>query len=201
MPVVFTIGHSTHTLAKFIDLLRAHMITAICDVRSQPYSRMNPQFNRATLQEELKKNGIAYLFLGRELGARTEDTACYVDHKVQYERLAKTALFQLGLKRVQEEMKSFRIALMCAEKDPLGCHRAILVARHLHERGIEIKHILEDGSLENQEAAEHRLLRLLKIQETDFFKSQQEIIADAYSIQNQKIAYEEQTNDDQANPS
>jgi uncharacterized protein (DUF488 family) len=192
MQIVFTIGHSTHTLAKFIALIKAHEITAICDVRSQPYSRMNSQFNHATLQTELNKNGIAYIFLGKELGARTEDSACYINGKVQYERLAKTQLFKQGIERVQEEMKSYRIALMCAEKDPLLCHRTLLIARHLQNREIEIKHILEDGNLENQRSAEQRLLRLLKIQVSDLFKTQQEIIAEAYNIQSQKIAYKEQ---------
>jgi len=196
MQTVFTIGHSTHTLAKFVDLIRAHEITAICDVRSQPHSRMNPQFNHETLPKALKKDEIYYLFLGKLLGGRTDDPTCYVDGKVQYERLAKTQLFQQGLERVQEEMKFFRIALMCAEKEPLVCHRTILIARHLQKRGIEIEHILEDGSLEGQCAAEQRLLRLLKIQETDFFKTQQEIIADAYNSHSQKIAYKEQVDED-----
>jgi len=153
---------------------------------------MNSQFNHATLQTELNKNGIAYIFLGKELGARTEDSACYINGKVQYERLAKTQLFKQGIERVQEEMKSYRIALMCAEKDPLLCHRTLLIARHLQNREIEIKHILEDGNLENQRSAEQRLLRLLKIQVSDLFKTQQEIIAEAYNIQSQKIAYKEQ---------
>ena len=196
MQTILTIGHSTHTLAKFFDLIQMHKITAICDVRSLPYSRLNPQFNRETLQSKLEKNGIAYIFLGRELGARSEDSACYVNGKVQYKRVAKTQLFKRGLERVLEEMKSYRVALMCAEKDPLLCHRTILIARHLQKRGIEIEHIGEDGNLENQRLAEQRLLRVLKMQASDLFKNQQEIIADAYYIQGQKIAYKEQTDEE-----
>ena len=129
--VVFTIGHSTHPPERFLALLRQHGITALCDVRSRPYSRLNGQFNRENLQESLRESGITYVFLGKELGARSEDASCYVRGKVQYDHLARTELFKKGLDRVRQGMKDYRIALMCAEKDPLVCHRAILVARHL----------------------------------------------------------------------
>jgi uncharacterized protein (DUF488 family) len=94
LQTVFTIGHSTHSETRFIDLLQLHHITAVCDVRSKPYSRRNPQFNREDLKETLDDNGIAYVFLGKELGARSQDAACHDGGKVQYERLAQTELFK-----------------------------------------------------------------------------------------------------------
>src|SRR5580704_10880407 len=102
---VFTIGHSTHEQGHFIDLLGQHGITALCDVRSKPYSRMNPQFNREELEQALLAHDIAYRFLGKELGARSDDPACYEEGKVQYTRLAQTELFRHGLKRVLSGMK------------------------------------------------------------------------------------------------
>src|SRR5262249_62321000 len=116
---VYTIGHSTHDPERFIELLRAHGITAIGDVRSNPYSRMNPQYNRETLKTILAAADITYVFLGRELGARSQDPACYERGKVQYDRLARTELFRAGLDRVRDGMERFRLALMCAEKEPL----------------------------------------------------------------------------------
>src|SRR5208282_1520645 len=107
---VFTIGHSTHTQERFISLLSLHGITALCDVRSKPYSRMNPQFNREELKRSLRERGIDYVFLGKELGARSEDPACYEHGKVLYDRLARTDLFRLGLERVQKGMKDYRLA-------------------------------------------------------------------------------------------
>src|SRR5258708_3603242 len=108
--IVFTIGHSTHALGHFIALLQQHGITALCDVRSRPYSRVNPQFNREELDEALRAHSISYRFLGKELGARSADLTCYQDGKVQYERLAKTELFRYGLKRVLRGLKEdFRI--------------------------------------------------------------------------------------------
>lgn len=189
--MIFTVGHSTHSIEKFIGLLKQHQITALVDVRSSPYSRMNPQFNREPLKEALRVNGVAYVFLGKELGARSSDASCYIGGKVQYDRLAKTTLFAEGLKRVQEGMERYRVALMCAEKDPLACHRTILVTRNLVSKGISAQHILEDGSLETHMQAIEQLMRQLKIPEGDMFRSREDCIDAAYQLQGEKIAYEE----------
>jgi len=188
---VFTIGHSTHAQERFIALLCQHGITALCDVRSKPYSRMNPQFNREELEEALLARGIAYRFLGKELGARSDDPHCYERGKVQYGRLAETDLFKHGLRRVLRGMKDgFRIALMCAEKEPLECHCTILVARHLAALGVAVAHIHADGRLENHDSALSRLARLLNLPEDDMFHSREELLDDAYRRQEERIAYE-----------
>lgn len=188
--IVFTIGHSTHSLEYFIALLRKHRVTALCDVRSKPYSRMNPQFNGQNLKQSLRQCGIAYVFLGQELGARSNDPSCYVGGKVQYDRLARTDLFRKGLDRLREGMKTHRLALMCAEKDPLECHRTLLVGRHLQALGLAVEHILEDGRLESHGDALSRLLRRLNLPEHDMFRSREDVIEDAYRIQGQRIAYD-----------
>ena len=191
MHELYTIGHSTHPFEKFLELLSMHSITAVCDVRSQPYSKFNPQFNHKTIKKELEKHGITYVFLGKELGPRSDDPTCYVDGKVQYDCLAKTDLFHQGIQRLRKGMESYRIALMCAEKDPVTCHRTILVCRHLRKNGIRIRHILEDGSIEENDDSIKRLMRILKIQETNLFKNTEEIIQSAYDIQGKKIAHTE----------
>lgn len=190
MTLVYTVGHSNHSEQGFVDLLTKNGITAIADVRSSPYSRFNPQFNRESLIKSFRKAGIAYVFLGAELGARSEDCSCYENGKVQYDRLAQTEVFRKGLERVVEGSRAYRVALMCAEKDPLDCHRTILVARHLVERGIEVKHILAEGSVETHDEAMQRLLQVLDLPEQDMFRSREQIIADAYAIRGQAIAYE-----------
>ncbi len=186
---VFTIGHSTHPIAHFLTLLRDHDITAVADVRSSPYSRMNPQFNREKLQRELQAAGIAYVFLGKELGARSEDPACYEGGQVRYERLAKTELFKQGLQRVMKGAESHRVALMCAEKEPLDCHRTLLVSRALDASGVHVEHIRADGSLEPHSDAMRRLLVLTGMPATDMFRSEEEQIAEACARQEKKIAY------------
>lgn len=189
---LYTIGHSNHEIAAFIDLLRQQGITALCDVRSHPYSRFVPQYSREPLKAALAAAGIAYVFLGKELGARSENPACYKQGRVQYERLAKEPIFLEGIDRVIQGMERYRIALMCAEKDPIECHRALLVARKLFESGIPVNHILADGSLESHENMESRLLAVCKLPEGDMFKSKEEFVADAYSMQGERVAYQDE---------
>lgn len=191
MPVaLYTIGHSTHAIEHFIGLLKQHEITAVCDVRSQPYSRYNPQYNRETIASAIKKCGMEYVFLGAQLGARSDNPACYKNGKIQFDLLSQEALFQQGLTRLKKGMGKYRIALMCAEKDPLVCHRTILVARQLR-REFTIRHILADGAIESCAAAEMRLLNRLKIQ-PDMVSDENKCIERAYNSQGQKIAYQKE---------
>ncbi|MBI3621813.1 MAG: DUF488 domain-containing protein [Nitrospirae bacterium] len=186
---VFTIGHSTHSLDQFIKLLKQAGITAIADVRSTPYSRINPQFNRETLESSLKQEGIAYVFLGLELGARSDDPSCYEKGRVQYDRLARTDLFREGLERVLKGALSFRIALMCAEKEPLECHRTLLVSRALASQGVSVSHILADGRIEPHAVAMKRLIGFVGLPNTDLFRSNNELIEAACALQEERIAY------------
>jgi len=190
--VVFTIGHSTHTQERFIALLRQHGITALCDVRSRPFSRINPQFNRDELKGVLPELGINYVFLGKELGARSDDPACYEGGKVQYQRLARTELFQQGLARIRDGMsKGFRIALMCAEREPLECHRTILVARHLAALGSDVQHIHANGNLESHNDALRRLAKMVDVPDEDIFRrTPEELLDETYRRQEYRIAYE-----------
>jgi uncharacterized protein (DUF488 family) len=189
---VYTIGHSTNSIERFIDLLGQHAITAVCDVRSKPYSRMNPQFNREPLKKALASAGVKYVFLGKELGARSEDKSCYRNGQVQYALLAQTDLFKQGIERVKSGAATYRLALMCAEKEPLDCHRTVLVARQLGEEGVPVKHILGDGRLEDHEQALKRLVVMLRIPGSDMFRPEEAVIEDAYARQGDQIAYREQ---------
>ncbi len=194
---LYTIGHSTHSLERLTGLLGNHSVTAVADVRSHPYSRYNPQFNRETLKAHLKANGFEYVFLGGQLGARSEDPACYREGQVQFELVAGTSLFKEGLARVHKGMKTHRICLMCAEKDPLFCHRTILVCRHLRAPDIQINHILEDGALERHQDAERRLMGILRVPESTLFATFEEQRERAYDIQGKKIAYVEKGIDEE----
>ncbi len=186
---LFTIGHSSHSVERFVDLLKTHGVTALCDVRSSPYSLYTPQFNRESLKDELAKHRIIYLYLGAELGPRSSDPTCYEGGKVQYNRLAAKEIFQQGLGRLQKGMVTHRIALMCAEKDPLTCHRMLLICRNLRGDDIVIRHILEDGALEENRDTEKRLMKLLKIDPADLFSTEADQIQRAYDLQGEKVAY------------
>jgi len=186
---VYTIGHSTHSAEAFLALLRQHQMEAVADVRSSPFRRFNPQFNREVLEQFLKANGIRYVFLGKELGARSDDRSCYLDGRVQYARLAQTPLFQSGLDRVLHGAARYRVALMCAEKEPLECHRTLLVAKALVTRGQPVMHIHADGHLETHEAAMERLLAATGLPKEDLFRSKEELLSEALARQEQQVAY------------
>lgn len=167
---ICTIGHSNHPIETFLDLLVDAGITAVADVRSVPYSRRHPQFRKDRLDASLKAVNIAYVFLGEELGARPKDRDYYVDGRADYEKIAASEAFQRGLVRVEEGAKHFRIALMCAEREPLDCHRMLLVSRHLMKRGMmKVRHILGDGAIEDGESTERRLVSLMGLADRDLF--------------------------------
>jgi len=195
---IYSIGYSAHTMDSFIDTINRVHITAIVDVRSQPYSQFKPEFNRENLKQVLKESGLEYVFLGDNLGARIEAPECYKNGKADYKQIAKHPLFQNGLLRLKRGMKEYQIALMCAEKDPINCHRAILICRHLKSDNINIFHILEDGKLEPQDKFEKRLtLSLYKKLQIELSDTKEDIIQRAYDMQGEKIAYVLDNNNDE----
>jgi uncharacterized protein (DUF488 family) len=155
---IFTVGHSTHSLEVFASLLRLHGIEAIADVRSSPYSKRLPQFSREQLFESLCAIKVRYVYLGELLGARRSEASCFVGDQANYSKISQLPNFIDGLDRLEAGARKMRIALMCAEKDPLTCHRTILVSRHLQLRGLDIFHVLDNGELEPHPDAEHRLM-------------------------------------------
>ena len=210
---LFTIGHSNHSIEAFIALLQQHGVTALVDVRSHPYSRYLPHFTQKSLKTALFDAGIRYVFLGQELGARPSDPTCYIDGKALYERIASTKLFSQGIQRILKGAETYRIALMCAEKDPITCHRAILVCQHLREFDLDINHILRNGNLEAHQHLEERLLDLHRLKQPESIESVQlslfnevsipsqsslqysikDSLKEAYKRQGNQIAYVEKT--------
>ena len=187
--LVLTIGHSNHSLDIFVALLQQHDVTALADVRSAPYSRFNPHFNRKALEASLDAIGIDYTFLGRALGGRPDDPSCYEDGRVRYDRLAQTPLYREGLERVIEDARRERIALMCAEREPLDCHRTILVGRSLAERGLAVAHILADGALEFHDETMDRLLDSAGLPRGDLLHSREQLLAEAFAHRERRIAH------------
>lgn len=190
--LLFTIGHSTLDAGAFIALLKENSVGAVADVRSSPYSRFSPQYNMDSLRRVLLDNQIQYVFLGEELGARRSEPECYVNDVAKYELIATTDAFARGIQRLRTGLTSRRIAIVCAEKDPLTCHRMILVCRHLRE-DTSISHIIGPGECETQEQAETRLLNMLGLPQRDLFRSRAELLDEAYLKQGEQIAYSRQS--------
>ena len=125
-------------------------------------------------------NDISYIFLGKYVGARVEDPECYIDGKLNYGLLKETKNYQAGIDRILAGMRDERIALMCAEKDPVNCHRTFLICRTLRSYPVKIFHILEDGSLEDHTDTEGRLLKLHDLDQEDIFRTAKERVEEGY---------------------
>ena len=148
---IFTIGHSNHSAEKFVGLLKQHGIEVVADVRSQPYSRHAPHFNAKDIEAILWDNGIRRLFLGFELGGRPTAEAFYdADGRVDYARIERSRSFLDGIRELESSIRDHKIALLCSEEDPVGCHRRLLVGHVLGERGIVVRHVRGDGSVQTE---------------------------------------------------
>jgi uncharacterized protein (DUF488 family) len=186
---VLTIGHSTHSWERFISLLRSSGISAVADVRSSPYSRFNARFNRDELRQELRSDGIYYVFMGNELGGRPKEHKLYCEGVADYEKMAQTDEFRKGLDRVVEGAKKHRIALMCSERDPLDCHRCLLVSRALAQRGVTVDHILDGGRTVSHSKLEDELLEVSGRGAGDLFAQREDQLAAAYRERAKRVAF------------
>jgi uncharacterized protein (DUF488 family) len=158
---LLSIGHSNHSIESFLRLLQDANVTAVADVRTQPASRRYPQFNRTELESFLGDHDITYVFLGDLLGGRPGNPSLYdADGRVNYERVRAAPFFRQGIDRLIAGSEKHRIAMLCAEEDPLDCHRGLMIARGLIERGMAPSHLRGDGSLDTSEATERRLLAI-----------------------------------------
>lgn len=186
---LYTIGHSNHDVTTFISLLKRHGVTLVADVRSLPYSQYCSQFNKEILSARLRAENIRYIYLGRGLGGRPKDPCCDEDGFVDFWQMANRQEFRQAIVRLLEASAENRVALMCAEKDPLDCHRFFLVCRAVKEKAVAIRHILQDGSIEEHSDTEKRMVEKLGIQAT-FFESHETgttVIDQAYERLSRRI--------------
>lgn len=188
---VFTVGHSSHSMEGFVSLLQKHRVHEVVDIRSSPYSRYTAHFNFDVIGEALDQIGIRYVFLGGALGGRPMDPYCYdTDGRVRYDRIANTDLFDDSIRDLTRGADERRIALMCTEKDPLDCHRTLLVSPSLVAYKVNVEHILADGSLENHDTAMDRLMDSFKLPPNgDLFRPRAEVIEEALSRQAKRVGH------------
>ena len=193
---VFSIGHSNHTLGNFVSLIAEFPISQVVDIRTQPYSRRLPHFNSPSLDAALRRLAIEYLYLGSHLGARwTDPDVLSDDGQVSYQKVFRTAKYERGMSELEGLIKKSRgLAIMCAEGDPLDCHRFPMVARPLAMKGYVVKHVMPNGKLLSHQVVEHQLLQRfrLAVPENDFFTGPQDQAArldSAYEALNRKIGW------------
>ena len=189
--IIYTIGHSNYDTNQFITILQNYSIDIVVDIRSAPYSKYCPQFNKKTVEQVLNNGGIKYLFLGKELGARPDSPECYEHYRVQFDKLKETELFKQGIERIKDSINNFIVTLMFSEKDPFNWHRTILVSRVLTGEGIEVRHILDENKTASQNEIEEQLQKKFKLEPLLFDPpdAKQARIDEAYRKQEEQITY------------
>lgn len=187
--VVWSVGHSTLSFEQFSHLIASSGINAIADVRSAPFSRRFPWFNHDELRSALQDLSIQYVFLGAELGGRPKSHALLRDGVANYKEMSRTAEFARGVERLKAGAKNYRIAMLCSEGDPLHCHRCLLVGRALQLSGIQTRHILASGLVENQLEAEQRLLKEERLDWSDLLWTRDRQLDEAYLRRAMRVAY------------
>ncbi len=168
-----TIGHSTHAIERFVGLLKNGGVALLVDVRSMPWSRRHPQFGKERLAKSLETAGIAYAWEGAALGGKNSG-----GKGGSYTEAAARPVFTEMLDRVIDRSKTTTVCLMCAEKEPLDCHRTVLVSRRLAERGVTVEHLLADGHTRPHHEIEETLLA--KNAGGDLFDDRAQLLARAY---------------------
>lgn len=191
---LFTVGHSNLEFAQFLGLLQDRSVGLLIDVRSHPRSGRFPQFCQPAFENMIERAGIGYLFLGEELGGRPDDPDAYrSDGVVDYQARRKSYAFQAGVERLLSELERAPCALVCAEEDPLECHRFLMICPELVPLGIQPRHIRKGSRLEGQEEAENRLLNAHGFggvaAQTLFPQARTEALEEAYALQAAKFAY------------
>lgn len=149
---LYTIGHGSRKSEDFLALLKEFGIEYLIDVRSQPYSKFNPQYNQNELKFFLERNGIKYVFMGDTIGGRPKDTSCYdSEGKVDYEAVKTKDFFINGIERLKTAYnKDINVVIMCSESKPCECHRSKLIGKVLNSENIILKHIDENGKVKDQ---------------------------------------------------
>ena len=186
---LFTIGHSNIPAERFIALLRGAGVDAIADVRSIPASRFCPWFSAKNLAPLLTGANMDYVFFGDELGGRPRDPSLYCDGVADYGAMAQRPGFRADLDRLLAMTGQQRLCLMCSERDPLDCHRCLLVARALAARGVSVGHILHNGEIKSHTATERRLLEAAGEDADLLVTGQDERLAAAYRRRARAVAY------------
>jgi uncharacterized protein (DUF488 family) len=158
---IYSIGHGNKKIEDFVNELKSFDIHFLLDIRSKPYSKWNPQFNREQLEFELKRNEITYVFVGDILGGLPDDRGCYnYEGKVVYDLIKEKDFFKDGLKRLTTaNSKGINLAIMCSESKPEECHRSKLIGQELLSKEISLKHIVSNKIIKTQQTVMNELTK------------------------------------------
>lgn len=202
MKNIYTIGYTAFNIDEFISILKKYNITCVIDVRSLAYSQYYTDYNKEALIKTLKSNGLLYRNYSEEFGARQTET-CYFSTKgyLDFNKYVKSERFEAGYKKVLAGIKlGYSFVLMCAETDPIDCHRSIMIGREFNKRGFEVKNILKSGEILSQDELEQKLLDKYfssrdQISIFNDNKDDIQLIEEAYELRNEEIGYKPENED------
>lgn len=200
---IYTIGYSAFSINEFIETIKNFGISCVIDVRSSPFSNYYADYNKDTLEKTLKEHNILYRNYANEFGAHQTDPMFYSGDIVDFDKFIKSDQFLEGVSKVNKGIeRGYSFVLMCAEKDPIKCHRSIMLGKGFSDNGFDVRHIISKTELESQKELEERLLEMHhqdRFQLTLFGEEQSdlELLADAYKKQNLAIGYNRNTNIEQ----
>lgn len=192
---IFTIGYAGFAIDDFIKALKKHNINSLIDVRSSPFSKFYQDYNKPLLCDTLQKNGIIYRNYNSEFGARQDDKTYYPNGYLDFSMFTRSKVFLDGMQKIINAIPlGYKFVLMCSEKDPINCHRTIMVGKAFSDNGISVSHILSDGHIITQSDIEARLLDMYypDRDQLALFGEQlsaEEMIENSYKFQNEKIGY------------
>ena len=196
---IFAIGHSNYPYDKLIEMIKKYGIDCVVDIRETPYSKYNTQYNREVLRENLKSSGFTYVYMGHEFGAKRQTKESYNDDGyADFEKVIKEELFLKGIERITKGLQmGYKIVLLGAMQEPIRCHRSIMLGKYLNEKGFDVKYIMHEGNIVNQDYIEENLLNkyfsdrnqlsIDSLLGTD--KSREEMIEEGYKLANKEIGY------------
>lgn len=191
METIYTIGYAGFEIESFLKALKEHGITVLIDVRSSPVaSEYYKAYSKDVLEPLLKSNNILYRNYSAEFGARQTNKDWFTNGYLDFKKFTNTDNFKSGVKKIKDGMAlNYKFVLMCAEKDPINCHRTIMISKALQDLGFQIKHILPND-LETQEELNKRLLKLY-FPNSSLFDDEQTMLEESYRLQNEKIGFKE----------
>lgn len=196
---IFAVGHSNYPYDKLIEMIKKYGINCVVDIRETPYSKYNTQYNRESLRENLKSSGFTYVYMGHEFGAKRQTKESYNDDGyADFEKVIKEELFLKGIERITKGLQmGYKIVLLGAMQEPIRCHRSIMLGKYLNEKGFDVKYIMHEGNIVNQDYIEEDLLNkyfsdrnqlsIDSLLGTD--KSREEMIEEGYKLANKEIGY------------
>lgn len=186
---IYTTGYAGHSAPSLVQLLQTTGITVLADVRSNPFSGRQPEMDKPALMQALRCAGMRYVFMGEQLGGRPRNPKLYRAGRIDPQALLAHEGYRAGVARLIAGAASHSICLLCAERDPISCHRGLYIAESLQEAGMQVLHLIPGKPAEDHQATRTRMAELAHMEHADLFASEKDRLSMAIDQMREKIAF------------